>query len=89
MAHFSCKLFQLFAPSYLNFASLGSFFGHELSHSVTPRYFEYDRLLAPWTDAYLKDYLTKAQCFVGYYTSYYDKSAEQHVSYFDNERERN
>lgn len=66
--------------SYLNFASLGSFFGHELSHSVTPRYTEFERLMAPWSDHFLKEYLSRAQCFVSQYTNYYDKSAEQHVS---------
>lgn len=66
-------------PFYLNFASLGSFFGHELSHSVTPRYSEFERLMAPWSDHFLKEYLSKAQCFVSQYTNYYDKSAEQHL----------
>lgn len=66
--------------SYLNYASLGSFFGHEMGHSVTPRYSEFDQLLPPWSMNILKDYLFKAQCFVSQYTSYYDKEADLHVS---------
>lgn len=72
-------LFTFFC-SYLNYASLGSFFGHEMGHSVTPRYSEFDQLLPPWSMNILKDYLFKAQCFVSQYTSYYDKEADLHVS---------
>ncbi|XP_075676029.1 endothelin-converting enzyme homolog [Dermatophagoides pteronyssinus] len=66
-------------PFYLNYASLGSFFGHEMGHSVTPRYSEFDQLLPPWNMNILKDYLFKAQCFVSQYTSYYDKEADLHL----------
>ncbi|XP_075587625.1 neprilysin-1-like isoform X2 [Dermatophagoides farinae] len=66
-------------PFYLNYASLGSFFGHEMGHSVTPRYSEFDQLLPPWSMNILKDYLFKAQCFVSQYTSYYDKEADLHL----------
>ena len=74
--HYFCIIF-----SFLNYASLGSFFGHELSHSVTPRYGDFDQLLEPWNENFLKEYLMKAQCFVSQYSAYYDSTAEQHVSF--------
>lgn len=75
-------IIKIRSSRYLNYASIGSFFGHELSHSVTPRYSGFENLLPPWSEQFLKEYINKAQCFVVQYTSFYDKAAELHVSWW-------
>jgi predicted metalloendopeptidase len=64
---------------YLNFGSIGSFVGHEISHGSMPRYDNDESLMKPWNDTVLKSFLSKAKCFVDQYSAYYDEEAKQNV----------
>lgn len=65
--------------SYINFGSIGSFVGHEISHASMPRYDSEERLLDPWNELNIKLFLSKAKCFVDQYSSYFDHSSDMNV----------
>lgn len=71
---------QFFLNRYLNYGSIGSFVGHEISHASMPRYDFDENLLEPWNHVLLKSFLSKANCFVEQYSAYFDEESEMNVS---------
>ncbi|CAG2106410.1 unnamed protein product [Medioppia subpectinata] len=64
---------------YINFGSIGSFVGHEISHASMPRYNADERLLYPWNDSNINVFLSKAKCFVDQYSAYFDQSSDMNL----------
>lgn len=72
----------LFARSSLNYGSLGSVLGHEITHGFDNfgRLFDKNGNLLPWwTNGTIESYVNMTQCFVDQYSNYFVPELGEHV----------
>lgn len=69
------RFFSAERPRYMNYASIGSIIGHEITHGFDDqgRQFDLDGNLADWWDPVTQEqFLVKAQCIIDQYGNFTD-----------------
>lgn len=69
------RYFSVDRPRYMNYASIGSIIGHEITHGFDDqgRQYDFDGNLANWWDPQTeKQFIEKVQCIINQYSNYTD-----------------
>lgn len=69
------RYFSAERPRYMNYASIGSIIGHEITHGFDDqgRQYDFDGNLVDWWDAQTEQqFLEKVQCIIDQYGNYRD-----------------
>lgn len=81
------RYFSADRPRYMNYASIGSIIGHEMTHGFDDqgRQYDYNGNLADWWDPQTeKQFLEKVQCIIDQYSNYMDQKTNLTVIYIKN-----
>lgn len=76
------RFFSIDRPNFVNYASIGSLIGHEITHGLDDQGRLYDgngHLFDWWNTQTEMQFLTNAQCFVHQYGNYLDEHTNSTV----------
>lgn len=79
---FQDRFFSADRPQYMNYASIGSVIGHEITHGFDDEGRQYDlngNLFNWWNPGTERQFLKKAQCIIDQYGDYTDIKANLSV----------
>ncbi|KAK0181205.1 hypothetical protein PV327_003507 [Microctonus hyperodae] len=84
------KLFQYDHPKYLNYGTIGSIIGHEITHALDDVGNQYDKhgnMIDWWDPMTKKRFLKKTECIINQYSNYSIKGIDMKVDSFNNQGE--